>query len=166
MAASCHIDPAVLHNLSLGVSGSLRKNFLLQRLGSVIFCFFQVSANICPRCRLPPHWVMPSCSRGLSQLRALLHSRQGRHSKAKGQPPGWPLKGEGQTQHSVHALISSIPLPHTHTGAAVVVDMLEVAVFWAEGENWTSFCKENFRPQFSGDHFRFIAFSLVVLPRK
>lgn len=86
MAASCHIDPAVLHNLTLGVSGSLRKNFFFQRLGSVIFCFFQASINICPRCRLPPHWVMPSCSRRLSQLRALLHPRQGRHSKAKGQP--------------------------------------------------------------------------------
>lgn len=86
MAASCHIDPAVLHNLTLGVSGSLRKNFFFQRLGSVIFCFFQASVNICPRCRLPPHWVMPSCSRRLSQLRALLHPRQGRHSKAKGQP--------------------------------------------------------------------------------
>lgn len=142
VAASCQIVPVVLHNLTRGASGSLRKNFSVASEAWLISASFRhllTSALYAPD-------SFPSS--GLSITR----SKAGTTRQA-----GNPLASHWKRRHNtLHSLTASIPLPHSWRGAAVLTGYRSARSYSLLSWGWrqTCFCKGNFTPKIQWQQFK------------
>lgn len=166
VAASCQIVPAFLHNLTLGASGSPRKNFSVA--SEAWLCLFLLLAVI--------SWYLPLlqafCLLGQAfpaQGAQLSFFTGSRASTAWQRGNHLATVREQGRHNTVHTLTDSTALPYTWRGPAVLTGCRFAAIklkpFRLGTETGHISVKGTLDLKSSGNHLRFIAFGLVVLAR-